>query len=223
MLQPHSSDPHGNQPLQRAGADLDEAAAAVILIHGRGASAANILGLADAIERQEVAFLAPDAAASTWYPHSFLAPLEQNEPWLSSALRRVEALVAEVTQAGIPPEKIVVAGFSQGACLASEYVARHAQRFGGLVAFSGGLIGSADGDGRSPHDKAFEYDGSLDGTPVFLGCSDVDAHIPVERVHESARVLEALGASVIKKIYPGMAHTIIDDEIRHFQKLVDAL
>lgn len=215
-----NADPHAGQPIVRTGADLSAANVAIVSIHGRGASANDILSLARFIDREDVAWLAPQANSSTWYPYSFLAPLDQNEPWLSSALDLIGRIVGDVAGAGINYDKIVIVGFSQGACLASEFVARHAQRFGGLVAFSGGLIGAADGEGSPPHDKLFSYDGSLDETPVFLGCSDVDPHIPVERVHDTARAFESLGADVTKQIYPGMAHTIIDDEIRRFQDMM---
>ncbi len=203
------------------GSRVDDATAAVVCIHGRGATANDILSLSRFIDRDDIAWLAPQAAQHTWYPYSFLAPLERNESWLSSALGLLDRIVTDLAEEGIAHEKTVLVGFSQGACLASEYVARHAMRFGGLVAFSGGLIGSDERDGTPPDDKIFEYEGTLDGTPVFLGCSDIDAHIPVGRVHETARVFEELGGSVVKKIYPGMGHTINDDEIRQFQSLMD--
>jgi predicted esterase len=187
----------------------------MILVHGRGASAENIMDLADLLPHPGMAYLAPQAANDTWYPYSFMNPMEQNEPYLSSALARLESLVAEVEAAGIPAEKIVLAGFSQGACLASEFAARNARRYGGLLLFSGGLIG--------PPGTARSYDGSLDGTPVFIGCSDVDFHIPLERVRETTAVLTELGAAVTEKIYPGMDHTIIQDEIDHARHLLQTL
>ena len=197
--------PHANQPVRRAGRPPAEATAALILVHGRGATAAGILELADYLPHEEMAYLAPQAAGNTWYPYSFLMPLEQNEPYLSSALARLGALVAEVERAGIPAERVVLGGFSQGACLASEFVARQARRYGGLLAFSGGLIG--------PPGTPRAYEGALDGTPVFLGCSDVDPHIPLARVNETAEVLSRLGAVVDKRIYPRLGHTINQDEI----------
>lgn len=211
MSNPH---PHGTQPVLTAGTDLAEAQAALILVHGRGASAQSILPLAAELVNADApfAFLAPQAQGSTWYPNSFLAPMEQNEPKLSSALQAVDALVHKVIESGIPAEKIVIGGFSQGACLASEYVARNARRYGGVVVFSGGVIG--------PQGTPRHYEGSLDGTPVFIGCSDVDFHIPVERVHETTETLRNLGAEVNEQIYPGMAHTIIQDEIDHARKVV---
>jgi predicted esterase len=188
-----------------AGRPVDEAGGALILIHGRGATAESILDLADFLPHPRLAYLAPQAADYTWYPYSFLAPLERNEPYLSSALQVVGDLVAEVEAAGIPRERIFLGGFSQGACLASEFVARNAGRCGGLLAFSGGLIG--------PEGTPRAYDGSLDGAPVFLGCSDVDPHIPLARVRETAAVLEKLGGRVDLRVYPRMGHTINQDEI----------
>lgn len=197
--------PHQGLPLAAAGKPLAEARGAVILIHGRGASAESILELAAYLPQPDLAWLAPQAADSTWYPYSFLAPLEKNEPYLSSALARVTEVVALAEAAGLPPERIFLGGFSQGACLASEFVARNARRHGGLIAFSGGLIGP-DGTPR-------DYAGSLSGMPVFIGCSDVDPHIPVGRVHETAAVLARLGATVDSRIYPRMGHTINQDEM----------
>ena len=197
--------PHQGLPLAAAGKPLAEARGAVILIHGRGASAESILELAAYLPQPDLAWLAPQAADSTWYPYSFLAPLEKNEPYLSSALARVAEVVALAETAGLPPERIFLGGFSQGACLASEFVARNARRYGGLIAFSGGLIGP-DGTPR-------DYAGSLSGMPVFIGCSDVDPHIPVGRVRETAAVLARLGATVDSRIYPRMGHTINQDEM----------
>ena len=210
-------DPHASAPLvlDPRGARLEDARAAVVIVHGRGDSAEGILGLAPLLQAPGVAFLAPQAAGRTWYPHSFLAPIHANEPHLTSALRTLERALAAVQGAGIPPERTVLAGFSQGACLATEYTARHARRYGAVLGFSGGLIGP-DGTPR-------DYAGSLAGTPVFLGCSDVDAHIPKDRVEETASVLARLGGSVDARIYPGMGHTINDDEIEAARALVAAL
>lgn len=204
--------PHQGQRVAVAGVALAEATAAMILVHGRGASAENILELADLLPHPQMAYLAPQAADYTWYPYSFLAPLAQNQPNLDSALQVLADLVAEIEAAGIPAARIVLGGFSQGACLASEFAARHARRYGGLLIFSGGVIG--------PPGTPCDYDGSLDGTPVFIGCSDRDMHIPKERVDETAVVLESLGAAVTKKIYPNMGHTIIQDEIDQAQQIV---
>lgn len=197
-----------------AGQRLDQAQAALILLHGRGATAAGILLLAEELYHPAYSYLAPQAANNTWYPYTFLAPMQQNEPWLSSALSRVGETVAAVLAAGVPAERIVLGGFSQGACLASEFVARNARRYGGLLAFSGGLIG--------PPGTLRAYAGSLAGTPVFLGCSDVDPHIPQARVEETAAVLEGLGAQVTMRLYPSMGHTINADEITHARALLAA-
>ncbi|MFZ2358781.1 MAG: dienelactone hydrolase family protein [Anaerolineae bacterium] len=206
---------HQTQPIAHAGQPLDQADAALILLHGRGADAASILLLAEELYHPAYAYVAPQAANNTWYPNTFLAPMAQNEPWLSWALARVGEVVATVEAAGIPAERIVLGGFSQGACLASEFMARNARRYGGLLAFSGGLIG--------PPGTPRAYAGSLDGTPVFLGCSDVDAHIPKTRVEETATVLAGLGAQVTVRLYPGMGHTINTDEIEHARTLLRAV
>src|SRR5687768_3365556 len=204
-------DPHANPPILQAGAPINEARSVAILLHGRGASAQDILTLSEEFSVRDVAYLAPQAAGQTWYPYSFLMPLEQNEPSLSSALNVIATLLASLAQKDFPPERVALMGFSQGACLALEFAARHAQRYAAIAAFSGGLIG--------PPGTARNYSGAFDGTPVFLGCSDVDPHIPVERVHESAAVFMRMGATVDKQIYPHMAHTIIEAEI----DAVDAL
>ena len=206
------SGPHQGQELLTAGKPLNEAQAAMILIHGRGASAYDILELGHYLAPPEMAQLAPQAANSTWYPYSFLSPLAQNEPGLSSALQVVTDLVMQVEEAGIPAEKIIIGGFSQGACLASEFAARNARRYGGLLIFSGGLIG--------PPGTPRTYSGSLAGTPIFVGCSDADFHIPLQRVEETADVLAELGGAVTKKIYPNMGHTINQDEIDEARKIV---
>jgi predicted esterase len=177
----------------------------MILVHGRGATAADILLLAAELPRPGFAYLAPEAANNAWYPNSFLAPLASNEPDLSSALAVIASLLAQAERAGIPAERTIIAGFSQGACLSLEFVARHARRYGGVIALSGGLIGP-DGTPR-------DYPGSLEGTPVFLGCSDIDPHIPRERVLLSAEVFRTLGGQVTAKLYPRMGHTINRDEI----------
>ena len=197
--------PHQGQPVRLAGTPLTRAKAAMIMIHGRGATAESILVLADELQQPDFAFLAPQAAVGTWYPNRFLAPIASNEPWLSSAFIAIENVFTRVIQAGIPPERTILLGFSQGACLALEYAARHAQRYSGLVGLSGGLIGP-DGTPR-------DYAGSLAGTPVFLGCSDTDLHIPAARVHHTAEVLRRLGAEVTQRLYPNMDHTVNMDEI----------
>ncbi|SEI89822.1 glyoxalase family protein [Deinococcus reticulitermitis] len=209
------SGPHQGQPVYAAGRPPSEARVAAVLIHGRGGSAQDILGLGQQFNLSAFTYVAPQAAGQTWYPQSFLRPLEQNEPGLSSGLQQIDDLLNELEAQGIPREHVVLGGFSQGACLALEYVARHARRYGAVFGFSGGLIGP-DGTPR-------DYAGSLEGTPVFLGCSDQDAHIPLARVEESAEVLARLGAQVDKRIYPGMGHTINADEIAAVQALMQAL
>jgi predicted esterase len=198
-----------------AGAPLRRAKAAVVLVHGRGAEAEGMLSLAEAFTQPDLAYLAPQAAGRSWYPHSFLAPIARNEPFLSSALQVLDGLVERLGGEGFPPARVVLLGFSQGACLALEYAARHAQRYGGVVGLSGGLIG--------PEDTPRDYAGSLAGTPVFLGCGDVDPHIPLARVRETARVLGRLGGAVAERIYPGMGHGINEDEIRRVRGLLAGL
>ncbi len=206
---------HQGQSVVAAGRPLAEAKAAMIMIHGRGATAESILTLAAELPHPDMAYLAPQAAGNTWYPYSFLSPIELNEPWLSSALEVISALVATIEEAGIPAGRIIIGGFSQGACLSSEFVARHARRYGGLFAYSGGLIGP-DGTPR-------DYAGSLEETPVFLGCSDVDPHIPLERVQLSTEVLRNLGGRVTERIYRGMGHTINQDEIEAVREMIKLL
>lgn len=198
-------DPHAAHPLRTAGAPLEGARAAVVLVHGRGASAADILGLGLALRVPGAALVAPQADGGTWYPHSFLSPIASNEPGLTSALAAVGRALGAAAAAGVPAERTVLLGFSQGACLAAEYAARNARRYGGLAVLSGGLIGP-DGTPR-------DYPGALAGTPVFLGCSDRDPHIPAARVQESAEVLARLGGDVTARLYPGMPHTVVDDEL----------
>jgi len=207
--------PHQDQPLERAGTDLGEASAAMVLVHGRGATARGILDLARQVGVDGVAALAPQAAGNEWYPNSFLAPVESNQPGLRSGLQAVGDAVEVARAAGIPHERLLVGGFSQGACLATEWVARDADRFGAVVALSGGLIGDAVERRR--------YDGDLDGTPVFIGCSDRDPHIPLERVHETARVFEALGGDVDERIYEGMGHGVNQEELDVLADLVAGL
>ena len=206
---------HQGQAAVAAGQPLREADAAVVMVHGRGASAESILTLADELGRPELAYVAPQAAGSTWYPYSFMAPIERNEPYLSSALEVLEGLLAKLEAEGVPAERTVLLGFSQGACLTLEFAARHAKRYAGLVALSGGLIG--------PPGPPREYEGSFDGTPVFLGCSDRDPHIPEERVHESAEIARRMGAQVTERIYPGMGHTVNEDELSWVRDLLGSL
>ncbi len=188
-----------------AGPPPREANAALILVHGRGGSAREMLRLAREIADGTVACVAPQASGHTWYPYSFLSPLDQNEPGLSSGLAVLEALVRETIEAGVPRKRVALLGFSQGACLALEFVARSAGRYGGVIGLSGGLIG--------PPGTPRDYPGSLNATPILLGCSDVDPHIPLERVEETATVLTGLGGEVTKRIYPGLGHTVNRDEL----------
>jgi len=199
------NDPHAGQPALQHGPPVAEARVAVIMVHGRGGSPTDIIGLARELQTRDVAYLAPAAAGGSWYPYSFLAPMQQNEPGLSSGLRVLASLVDTLGEQGVSHERVAVLGFSQGACLSLEFAARHARRYAGVIAFSGGVIG--------PPGTPRSYGGSFDGTPVFIGCSDVDAHIPLERVHETAEVFRRLGAAVDERIYPSMGHTINEDEL----------
>lgn len=200
---------------QLGGAPLAKAKSAIILMHGRGGDAPDMLGLGQAIADDNVALIALQAANNAWYPERFMEPLAKNEPWLSSALQAVKDAVTMVVDAGIAREHIMLLGFSQGACLTLEFTARNAQRYGAVVALAGGLIGP-DGTPR-------DYEGSLADTPVFMGCGDRDPHIPVARVQESASVLTALGAKTDARIYGGLGHVIIDDEINAVRALVSRL
>jgi predicted esterase len=208
--------PHAGQPVLRTGADAHSARAAMIMIHGRNAGPANILDLVPVLARPHFLYLAPAASGGTWYPYSFMQPRERNEPGISSGLFVIDSLVNQLGTEGFPPEKVMLLGFSQGACLTSEFSIRHPRRYGGVMALSGGLIGE-------PGTTWDDVTTSLDGTPVFLGCSDVDSHIPAERVLESEAVFRRLGASVTRKLYPGMGHTVIQDEIEHVQRVMDSL
>jgi predicted esterase len=207
--------PHADQPVLTAGADLAHSSAALIMVHGRNASPANILDLVPALDRPSLSYLAPSAAGRTWYPYSFLAPIPDNEPGISSGLFVLDRLIGDLNRRGIAKSRIALLGFSQGACLAAEFSVRHADRFGGLIVFSGGLIG--------PPGTEWNYPGTFDGTPVFLGCSDVDPHIPLARVEESAAVFTRMGASVTKRIYPRMGHLVNEDEIVHARAILDQL
>jgi predicted esterase len=212
-LEIRTDGPHHGQPVVVAGAPLATARAVGVLLHGRGATALSILDLGDAINRPDVAWLAPQARGNSWYPNRFVAPLESNEPWLSSALAAVGDVVTQVEAAGVARTRIVLIGFSQGACLALDALVRAPGLAGGVAGLSGGLIG--------PPGTLWPDAGRLDDVPVFLGCSDVDFHIPKERVLESADVLRARGADVTAILYPGMDHTVNDDEIGHVRGIVD--
>ena len=205
--------PHENQPIYSAGVKLDDASAVMIILHGRGASAEDILSLSTHLDYPGLAFLAPQAGGYTWYPNRFIFPIEQNEPYLSDALKVIDGLVKQVEAQGVPTQRIFIGGFSQGACLASEYVIRNPKRYGGLIAFSGGYIG--------PLNVQRQPEGDLNGMPAFLGCSDVDPHIPLQRVKETTTLLSAMDAKVTEKIYPSMGHTIVNDEIQQARILIE--
>lgn len=204
---------HDGSRVLQVGAPLGDGAAVVIMVHGRGAGPENILDLVGPLDRPAVTYLAPAAAEHSWYPRSFMSPIAENEPKLSSALSRIGALVDDVVAAGVPRERIVLLGFSQGACLSGEFVVRHQARYGGIAMLSGGLIG--------PAGTTWPAGAGLAGTPVFLGCSDRDAHIPLERVEESAAVLGRLGGDVTLRIYPGMGHLVSADEVVEVRALLD--
>ncbi len=214
MRDPHRNQdtPHQEQPLVTAGTDLADATAAIVLVHGRGATARSIVQMGEQLHRDGLALLAPQAAGNTWYPNPFTAPVETNEPGRESGLQAIDDAIAAANDASIPTEQVIVGGFSQGACLASEFVVRNPRRYGGLVAFSGGLIGEMINES--------EYEGNLADTPAFLGCSNVDPHIPEQRVHETAAVLEKLDAVVETRIYEGMGHTVNQDELQYVAELV---
>lgn len=208
-------DPHRDQPIFVWGAPLAEARAAMILVHGRGGSVDDMRALAGEFDQAGLAYVAAAAADRTWYPYSFLEPLKRNEPHLSSALRLMARVLAKAEAAPLPHERIVLLGFSQGACLALEFAARTARRYGAVIGLSGGLIG--------PEGTPRDYAGSFAGTPVFLGCSDVDPHVPKRRVEESAEVFGRMGAAVTKRIYPGLGHTINADEIAMVRAMVEMI
>lgn len=205
--------PHQKERIVKVGRSPSEAPAAMVMVHGRGATAESILELANEFGRPDFAYLAPQAAGYSWYPYSFMAPMPQNEPGLSSGLARIGEALAQLQEQGIPPERTILLGFSQGACLSLEYAARNARRYGGVVGLSGGLIG--------PPGTPRDYPGSLDATPVFLGCSDRDPHIPLARVEESAEVLAELGGAVTQRIYPAMGHTVNEDELDFVRRLME--
>jgi len=207
--------PHAGQPLASAGAPLGESPVVMILVHGRNAAPANILSFVPAFARPDITYLAPAAADRTWYPLSFMAEREKNDPGISSGLWVLEQLVDRVARSGIRPERVVLLGFSQGACLTAEFAASHAGRYGGVVLYSGGLIG--------PPGTTWSYSGSFAESPVFLGSSDVDAHVPQARVDESAAVFRRMGAAVTERIYPGMGHLVNEDEIAFTRALLDEI
>ena len=197
--------PHQGRPVYSAGEPLGSAKAAMLMVHGRGGTAESILDLVRAIDVPGFAYLAPEAQGNTWYPNSFLAPIASNEPGITSGLALIDEIFGSIKSAGFEDNRIMLLGFSQGACLSLEYAARHPRRYGGIAGLSGGLIG--------PDDTPRDYPGAFDGTPVFLGCSDIDFHIPAARVQQTADVLSRMEASVTMRLYPGMGHLVNDDEI----------
>jgi predicted esterase len=207
-------EPHAGNGVVVAGTPIERATAAMILVHGRNAAPANILDLFAHLDRPRFAAVAPAAAGGSWYPLSFMSPREQNEPGISSGLSVIESLVVDLMARGIPSRKIVLLGFSQGACLCSEFAVRHPRRYGGVLALSGGVIGA-------PGTTWDDILGSLNGTPVFLGCSDVDAHIPAARVLESEALFRRIGARVTRRLYPGMGHLVNDDEVTVVRGMLD--
>jgi phospholipase/carboxylesterase len=206
------SDPRERLPQAAAGASVERARAAMILLHGRGATAQSILSLAEVFAQPEVAYVAPQAPGNAWYPLSFLAPIERNEPFLSASLGRVAAIVDALREIGFASARIMLLGFSQGGCLALEFAARNARRYGGVAGLSAGLIG--------PEGTPRVYPGSLSGTRIFLGCSNVDPHVPLWRVNESTKTLQALGGSVTERIYSGFGHAVNDDEIGEVRRQI---
>ena len=190
----------------------EDASAVLIMVHGRGGSAEDILTIARYLNTKDFCLLAPEAVDNTWYPYSFLAPVDRNEPWLGSALAVLKGIVEELKAKGVDEEKIYFLGFSQGACLTLEFVARNATKYGGVAALTGGLIGETL--------NTANYTGDFNGTPVFIGTSDPDPHVPVTRVDESAELLTKMNANVTKKIYKGMGHTISQDEINELNQLI---
>jgi len=206
--------PHQNQEVVTSGLGINDAHTAMILVHGRGASAQNMLLFAEEFERNNIHYRALQASGHTWYPNSFLAPKETNEPGISSGLQAIYDNIRKLTKAGIPTDRIILLGFSQGACLTTEFAARHPQKYGAVVGLSGGLIGEV-----SPSN----YTGSLQQTPVLLGCSDRDPHIPLARVNKTEQIFKQLNGEVTKRIYKGLGHTVNHDEIQFVKGLIDCV
>ena len=207
--------PHHGQLVRTAGEPVQRAQAAMLMLHGRGARAEDILTLAEQFAQPRFAYLAPQAAENSWYPNRFLAPISSNEPWFSSAIAFVNDVFSQIAQAGIPPERTMFLGFSQGACLTLEFIARNTRRYGGVVGLSGALVG--------PQDMPRRYTGSLAGTPIFLGCSNVDRHVSKESVQHAADVLQSLGGDLTVRLYPDMGHTVNQDEIDFVRSMMKTL
>lgn len=208
----NSDSPHENQNILFGGTDINSAKSAMILIHGRGATAESILTLANEFQSGKYVYVAPQANGNTWYPYSFLSPVERNEPGLSSGLKVISNIFKKLNNSGIPDKEIILLGFSQGACLALEYSARNAKQYKGVIGLSGGLIGDKIEKER--------YSGSFANCTVFLGCSDIDPHIPEERVNQTAVIMKEMGALVTKRIYKGMGHTINEDELNFINSMI---
>lgn len=209
------SGPHQQQSVLEAGAPATRAKAGMIMLHGRGASANGILSLSEEFAQPDVRYLAPQADSRTWYPYPFTAPVEQNEPWLNSALQKIFDLIKQLNSEGISTDRILILGFSQGACLAEEFAARHPKRYGGVIGLSGGLIGEAV--------KPVLYSGSMEGTPVLIGAGENDPWFKTERIHQSADVFKKLKAVVTKQIYPDKGHVIVEDEIKFLRKVISSV
>jgi predicted esterase len=209
-----SGDPHRGQPISTLGPPPLMARLAVILVHGRNGTPQSMLDLAAQLPFDDVAYVAPAAAGKTWYPQSFLAPMPQNEPGITSGLNVLAGLVGDFERGGVPASRVALMGFSQGACLALEFAARHARRYAAIIGLSGGLIG--------PPGTPRSYQGSFDATPVFLGCSDVDSHIPLARVHETADVFTRMKALVDERIYPQMSHAVTPEELAVVTQILGA-
>lgn len=223
-----AADPHAGKPIATAGAAPAAARMGLVLLHGRGDSAAGIMGLAQALGMDDIAVAAPEAAGNSWWPTSFLAPHAQLEPWLGSALNAAGRTVALLEAGGLPRARIVVAGFSQGACLALEYAARSGGPWAGVAGLSGGLVGTGDAAGTPEAalyghgPKAFDYADRLDGVPVYLGCHDSDPHIPRARVEQSALILRKEGADVTTRLHPGAGHGITQADFDAFRRIMAA-
>ncbi len=210
-----SKGPHQSQPVIQMGASVEKAKAAMIMLHGRGADAQDILGLAHEFNQPDFLYVVPQAYRNTWYPYTFLSPLAQNEPGLSSGLQVISHILTGLEGNELLSSRIILLGFSQGACLTLEYAARNARRYGGIIGLSGGLIG--------PENTPRNYSGSLEGTPVFLGCSDKDPHVPKERVQQTAKVFQKLSGNVTKRFYPDLGHTVNEAEIEFVKSMMEEL
>jgi predicted esterase len=210
-----NADPHKDAPVRSFGVSPNQAQGAMVLLHGRGATAEDILSLADELNLEGFHYIAPQAAGNSWYPYSFLAPRSQNEPWLTSALAKVQSIVNNLKDAGLSADRIILAGFSQGACLATEYVASYPMRYAALIAFTGGLVG--------PPGEDMMHRGDLARMPALFASGDPDPHVPWQRVQESADVLKTMGAIVTMKRYPGRAHTVSTEELYVARQMLQSI